>query len=137
MSIRIIKSGFLSTLQDIGRPGFQSEGVPVCGAMDTEALITANLLVGNAENSCCIEFTLHGAEIKLQEDMLIAFTGGGARAYLDNSEMPFWKSVHIPKDSTIKLVDSPHGCRSYLAVAGGFRADKLMNSSSTYLPSAF
>jgi antagonist of KipI len=137
MSIRIIKSGFLSTLQDIGRPGFQSEGVPVCGAMDTEALITANLLVGNAENSCCIEFTLHGAEIELEEDTLISFTGGGARLQVGASEIPFGKSIHVQKGSTVKLIDSPHGCRSYLAVAGGFRADKIMKSSSTYLPSAF
>jgi antagonist of KipI len=137
MSIRITKSGFLSTLQDIGRPGFQSEGVPVCGSMDTDALITANLLVGNAENSCCIEFTLHGAEIKTEEDILIAFTGGGARVQADNSEIPFGKSVHIRKGSTVKLIDSLQGCRSYLAVGGGFRADKIMNSASTYLPSAF
>lgn len=134
MSIRIIKSGFLSTLQDTGRRGFQAEGVPVSGAMDTDALMYANLLTGNDEHSCCIEFTLHGAEIETEENVLIAFTGGGSRLLVNDSEILFGKAIHIRKGSIMKLVASPHGCRSYLAIGGGFRAEEIMNSSSTYIP---
>ena len=137
MSIRIIKAGFYSTLQDTGRPGFQSEGVPVCGAMDVDALKYANMLTGNDENSCCIEITLHGAQLACDEDMLIALTGGGSRAFVNESEIPFGKAIHIQKGSVLKFSASPDSCRTYFAVGGGFVLEKTMNSSSTYVAAGF
>lgn len=137
MSIRIVKPGFLSTLQDLGRPGFQSEGVPVCGAMDSDALRFANLLVGNVEEACCIEITLQGTEFEITDDSLIAFTGGGSRLVINDKDAPFGKAIRIGKGSTVKLQASSYGCRSYLAIGGGFQVERIMNSASTYLPSQF
>src|SRR5689334_21029666 len=125
MRVRIIKPGFLSTLEDVGRRGFQCEGVPVSGAMDADALRSGNILVGNNEVACGIEFTLHGSELELVDDSLIAITGGGARGLINDQEFPFGKAIHVARGSTIKLVVSDRGCRSYLAVGGGFQAIKI------------
>jgi hypothetical protein len=41
--IEIIKAPPFATIQDRGRPGLRSQGVPVSGAMDVEAMVFANL----------------------------------------------------------------------------------------------
>ena len=51
MTLHILRPGMLTTVQDLGRYGHQSEGVPVSGAMDHAALRIANLLVGNDDNA--------------------------------------------------------------------------------------
>jgi antagonist of KipI len=63
MSIKVIRPGLLTTIQDIGRHGYQKDGMIVSGAMDKVALRIANLLVGNQENQPVIEITLMGPKI--------------------------------------------------------------------------
>jgi hypothetical protein len=60
----VINPGFLSTIQDMGRKGFQAFGVPEAGAMDREAALIANLLVSNNENAPLIEVTVMGLQFK-------------------------------------------------------------------------
>lgn len=135
MSLRIVKPGFFTTLQDKGRWGFQSLGVPVCGAMDEDAMAKANLLVGNDEGAAGLEFTLHGTEIEFNDDAVIALCGGGAHVFYDGKELPFNRPVHVKRGFMLSFKLSLKGSRSYLAVAGGLAATPAMNSVSTYTPS--
>jgi antagonist of KipI len=135
MSLRIIKPGFFTTLQDGGRFGFRASGVPVSGAMDEDSLIKANLLTGNSEGQCALEFTMHGAEMEVEKDMLVAFGGGGSHVFYDGQELPFDRPIHLRKGFVLRLALSLNGCRTYLAVAGGFIGQKILNSASTYTPS--
>ena len=48
--LTVLKAGMMTSVQDGGRMGWQRFGVPVCGAMDPEALAIANILCGNDEN---------------------------------------------------------------------------------------
>jgi antagonist of KipI len=57
MQISVIKSGLLSTVQDLGRHNFLAQAVPISGAMDTLAARVANKAVGNDDNSAVIELT--------------------------------------------------------------------------------
>ena len=75
MEVKIHKAGLLTTVQDLGRTGHRSSGVPVCGPMDTVAFRLANLLVGNNETTAALEITLLGPEIEFSEDRLIAVCG--------------------------------------------------------------
>jgi antagonist of KipI len=43
--------------------------------------------------------------------------------------------IWIPAFSIIKTTANAQGCRSYLAVSGGFNVKKIMGSASTYTPS--
>ena len=74
--IKIIKSGLLTTVQDLGRYGFQKYGVIASGAMDPLSHRIANLLVGNEENVPTLEITLTGPVIEFTETSLISLAGG-------------------------------------------------------------
>ena len=134
MSLRIIKPGISTTLQDAGRPGFQAAGVPVSGAMDKDSMKLANLLCGNDPGEVVLETTLHGAEWLVEEEQLIAFCGSGCTLLINNKPAPFYKAIRVKACSLLSLKPSPAGCRSYLAVAGGFKATADLNSHSTYSP---
>lgn len=137
MSLRVIRAGFLSTLQDGGRWGFQSQGVPVGGAMDRDAMTQANLLVGNAATAVVIEMVLHGAEFRVEADVLIALAGGGAVALVDGVPLAFNKPIGLRRGAVLKFLPASFGRFAYLAVAGGMDVPAVMNSCATYLPSGF
>lgn len=134
MSIRVIKPGILSSIQDLGRRGFRSAGVPVSGAMDKLSLRIANLLCGNEAGAPAVEITLHGAELLLEKDQLIAVCGSGSRFMIDNEPAPVNRPIFVRAFSLLSFKPSTEGCRSYLAVAGGIHAKTDLNSSSTYSP---
>lgn len=79
MGIQIINGGFLTTIQDMGRYGYQETGMSVSGVMDTRAASLANILVGNDTNEAVIEITMMGPTMKFTEDEIIAVTGGDLR----------------------------------------------------------
>jgi antagonist of KipI len=135
MSITILKPGMMSSLQDLGRWGFQQFGVPIGGAMDKVSAALANIICGNDENEAVIEMTLHGTLIMFNEAAFCAIVGGGCKAYIDDVELPFNRLLWIPAFSIIKTTTSIQGCRSYLAVSGGFNVKKVLGSASTYTPS--
>ena len=72
MGIQIINGGFLTTVQDMGRYGYQETGMSVSGVMDTRAASLANILVGNDTNEAVIEITMMGPTMKFTEDEIIA-----------------------------------------------------------------
>jgi len=137
LSLRIIKPGISTTLQDIGRRGFQSAGVPVSGAMDTDSMQLANLLCGNDPNEVVLETSLHGAEWLVEEEQLIAFCGLGAALLINNKPAPYNRSIRVKGSTLLSLKPAASGCRSYLAVAGGFKARTDLKSKSTYKTAAF
>ncbi len=61
MSMKVVKPGLLTTVQDTGRTGYQKYGVLGSGAMDTISLRIANLLAGNQEKEAGLEITLMDA----------------------------------------------------------------------------
>lgn len=137
MSLRIIKAGISTTLQDAGRRGFQAAGVPVSGAMDLDSMRLANILCGNDPGTVVLETTLHGAEWLAEEEQLIAFSGAGATLLINNQPAPYNKAIRVRACSLLSLKPSPVGCRSYLAVAGGFKSKMDLKSASTYKPALF
>ena len=65
--IKVLTSGPLTTVQDLGRSGYQSIGVPESGPMDRFAARCANLILGNMENSPLLEATLIGPTLQFEE----------------------------------------------------------------------
>ncbi|WP_338448935.1 biotin-dependent carboxyltransferase family protein [Niallia oryzisoli] len=131
--ITITKPGLLSTIQDLGRFGYQKYGVITSGAMDSLSHRLANLLVGNEENKPTIEMTFLGPNVQFQEDALIAICGGDLSPTIQDRPVPMWRPVLVKKGAVLKFGYAKTGTRSYLAVAGGFSIPSIMNSTSTYL----
>lgn len=133
MSVQVLHSGLLTTIQDIGRFGLQKYGVIVSGAMDSYSLRLANLLVGNRENEAVLEITLYGTTLQFDEDTLIAITGGDFMTTIDGIIAPIWRPVLIKKKSILKFNSAIKGSRAYVAFAGGINIPEIMGSKSTYL----
>lgn len=134
--INVLRPGLMTTVQDLGRPGYQKYGVITSGAMDPLALRIANLLVGNTENAAALEITLAGPSIQFEEDALIAITGGDLSPTADGTQVRAWRPVLVKKGTLLDFKYAKKGCRAYLAVAGGIDVPIVMGSKSTYLRAA-
>ncbi|MEK3883938.1 biotin-dependent carboxyltransferase family protein [Paenibacillus sp. PL2-23] len=134
MSIVIEKPGLLATLQDLGRYGYQKQGVVVGGAMDTAAARIANWLVGNDESEAVLELTLAGAELRIVKECWIAVCGGDMSPVTKRGEkVPQWRPVKAAAGAVIRFAGCRSGCRTYVALAGGLDAPLTLGSRSTYL----
>jgi biotin-dependent carboxylase-like uncharacterized protein len=134
--LKVIDAGALCTLQDIGRVGYESAGVPRGGAMDLPACIIANRLVGNALEEAVIEITL-SASFEVIAPCVIAVAGADLGATLNRQLLPMWMSVFCNAGSRIAFEKRRNGARAYLALAGGIDAPRVLGSRSTYLPGGF
>jgi antagonist of KipI len=133
MGLKIINAGLLTTVQDLGRYGFQKEGVIVSGAMDAFALRVANLLVGNPEGAAGIEATFLGPKIRFEADHLIALTGGDLSPTINGESVKMWRPIVVTKGCQLEFGAPGQGCRVYLAVSGSIDIPPVMGSRSTYL----
>jgi len=131
--IRIIESGLLATLQDLGRPGAASLGVSTSGALDRAALRTANRLLGNPEDAAGIEVTMGGLRATAGSDLWFAVTGAWGRILLAGREVDPYEAHPWHAGDELRLDWFGHGARAYLAVRGGLDARAALGSRSTDL----
>lgn len=131
--IKILKPGLLSSIQDLGRYGYQKYGVIASGVMDPLAHRLANLLVGNNELEPTMEITLRGPTMKFEEDMLISIAGADLSPTINGEAVSHWRPIFVKKGAELKFGYAKYGCRAYLAAAGGFAVPSVMESKSTYL----
>lgn len=131
--ITVLTPGFLATLQDMGRFGYQKNGVIVSGAMDTYSMRLANILVGNDENEAVIEITMLGPSLGLSKGSLICIVGADLSPRINGRKVPFSRPIYIREDCILEFGACISGCRCYLAAAGGFDIPVFMESKSTYL----
>lgn len=135
--LRVRQPGLLTTVQDLGRPGWQRLGVVVGGAMDAVALRLANLLVGNAQGDAALEVTILGPTLELLDDHLLAIGGADLGASLDGEPVPCWRPLAAPAGSTLSFDGGRSGCRAYVALAGGVDVPKALGGRGTDLRAHF
>jgi len=131
--ITIKKPGLLTSIQDMGRNGYQKYGVIVSGGMDPLAHRIANFLVGNEENAPTLEITLLGPVLEFYEDTLISLCGGELTPLINGKPVSMWRTIYVKKGSELRFGAPKSGCRVYLAVSGGFSVPTVMGSTSTYI----
>ena len=134
-SIRVIKPGWCTTVQDLGRHGWQQYGVSVSGAMDRLALVIANRLVNNQDRAAALEITLNGPELLFEQQAVVAITGADLSPAIDGNSVPLWTTLAIRAGSRLTFGTRRNGARAYLSVAGGFDVPLLWDSRSTHLSS--
>lgn len=137
MALEVLEGGLLTTVQDLGRYGYERFGVPVAGAMDPFALQAANILVGNDPGEAALEITLVGPRLRATDSCLIAVAGADLSPRVNGREVPMWMAVFVRKGWLIGFGERKTGCRAYLAVAGGIDVPLVMGSKSTYLRGGF
>ena len=136
MSISVLKPGLLTTVQDLGRFGYQKEGLVVSGALDAAALRTANLLVGNPEAAAGLEITLRGPALRFETDTLLALAGADLGASLGGRPVPLGRPVAVRAGTVLAFEKPKASGRAWLAVAGGVAVPLVLGSRATYLRAA-
>jgi len=113
----VVAAGMSTTIQDLGRPGFQALGVPRSGALDGRSAALANRLVGNEEGGALFE-TAGGLVVEAVAPVTIADSATGAVRSLRAGERI--------------VVEPRHGqAWAYLAVRGGLLVGAELGSRST------
>lgn len=126
----VIKPGILTTLQDLGRHGYQQYGIPVSGVMDTYALQVANILVGNLRNEAGLEVTLVGPSLEAKTTITVSITGAELSPSLNGDPIEMWKSLKMKPGDRLIFAKRKKGMRAYIAVAGGFDVSLFLGSKS-------
>jgi biotin-dependent carboxylase-like uncharacterized protein len=132
MSVEVLHGGLSTTVQDAGRHGLYSLGVPPSGAMDDFSARVANLLVGNDERAAVLELTYLGPRLGFRYDAIVAVTGADMPTRVDGSPRPSWEAFEVKAGETLHFDYLRDGARSYVAVAGGFDVPEVLGSRSTF-----
>jgi biotin-dependent carboxylase-like uncharacterized protein len=131
MTLTVIDAGALTTIQDLGRPGFAHLGVPRAGALDAPAAALANRIVGNAPSAAVLETTVSGCVVRADAGHWMAVTGAPCHVSIDGHESLFAGAVWVAAGATLTVGPATSGVRSCVAIAGGIAVDPVLGSRST------
>jgi len=129
----IHNAGLLTTVQDKGRCGYQKDGIPTAGVMDSDAHCIANMLVGNARYEAVLEVTMIGPVIEFIGNCVIAVTGASFDLKINENSIEMNRSIQVVSGDVLSFNNIKHGMRAYLAVQGGFEIEPILGSLSTYI----
>ncbi|WP_116425470.1 biotin-dependent carboxyltransferase family protein [Pseudomonas citronellolis] len=132
MSLKVLKPGLATSVQDAGREGYYHLGIPPSGALDQYALRAANLLVGNPATAAALECTLLGPQLEFQRDALVAVCGAAMTPRLDGAEMPLDCAFRVRAGQVLGFDFIKAGARGYIAIDGGIDVPEVLGSRSTY-----
>jgi biotin-dependent carboxylase-like uncharacterized protein len=123
--------GLLSLLQDRGRMGQARLGLTTGGPMDPLAAALANRLLGNEGNATLIEVSFGGLELVAEGNVQVAVTGAELPVAIEGHERPLWTTLELQDGEVLSMGFSELGCRTYLAVRGGFAVPASFGSTAT------
>lgn len=139
-ALRILSPGLLTTVQDLGRVGYQRLGIPVGGALDSLSLRAANLLVGNSPDAGGLEIVGSGPMLGVEaESVRIAFFGAGVDLAITRGPLALRvafrssRSVLLRRGDVLRVGPLRGSATLYMAVEGGFDIAPVMGSVSTYV----
>lgn len=131
--VDVVEPGALTTVQDLGRPGWAHLGVPRSGALDEPALRLANRLVGNPEDAAGLETTLTGVTLRPDRAVRLAVTGARCDLRVGRRRAGWGSVVSVPAGAEVRVGPATEGLRSYVALAGGVDVAPVLGSRSTDL----
>lgn len=131
VGIEIISSGALSSIQDLGRVGYQEYGIAPTGACDEVSMILANQLVSNEDGEAVIEMTLYGGSFRFLQPVYIAITGADMSPVRNKKPIAMYETILMQRDDVLEFGFAKGGCRTYLSFSGGILVPPVMGSKST------
>lgn len=134
--VHVIEPGMLTTIQDLGRWGFQAWGVPVAGPMDSRSHRFANALVGNPQAAATLEVTIVGPELEFSDRRSIAVTGAEFEMAIDGRVVAPNVTFRATAGSRLRFGRRVRGARAYIAVSGGVSVSPILGSRATHVASA-
>ncbi len=132
--LKVLKSGFFVTIQDLGRFGYRDIGVPVSGVMDQISVKKANKLLDNKPEAAVMEIAMTGPTLLFESPTYICLSGAYLSPTLNNKPIENNKVIKVLRGDILSYGRLEEGFRSYLAVKGGFKTKKVLGSYSQYFP---
>jgi antagonist of KipI len=130
---KVLKPGLQTTVQDLGRVGYQQYGISPSGAMDSYSLQMSNLLVGNPLHEAGLEATMIGPGLEALQDVSIAICGGNLQPMVNKKEVQMWKCFIFRKGDILSFGKVESGARAYIGFAGGIDVPLVLSSKSTFI----
>ena len=127
--VKVIKPGFYTTIQDLGRFGYQDYGVPVSGSMDQYSAQFANALLNNEKSDAVLEMTMTGPKLQFNSQTSICISGANMSPELNGSDIKLNTLIPIKPNDILSFGKLKEGFRSYLAVSGGFQSESNLKSN--------
>ncbi|PHS52367.1 MAG: allophanate hydrolase [Lutibacter sp.] len=131
--IKVIHAGLLTSVQDKGRIGFRKYGVPLSGVMDAISASFANALLNNKQSDAVIEITMVGPKLLFTANTIISLAGADISPKLNGIEISNYKAYKVSIGAVLSFGKLKKGARVYLAVKGGLKTEKILNSRSNYI----
>ena len=131
MTLEVLTTGAVNSIQDRGRPGYFDAGVSRCGAMDSLALDAGNALLGNSPDASGLEIALFPFRLRFGTDAAFALTGADCPATLDAQPVPPWWARRAKAGQTLILPPPRSGSRAYLTFLGGIPVPPVLGSRAT------
>lgn len=131
--IEVVAPGPLTTVQDLGRPGYAYLGVGESGAADRASLRLANRLVGNEETAAGLEVTFGGLVLEFRVRATVALTGAPCSGTVGARPVFVGGPIEVNAGERLTLRTPSAGLRTYLAVRGGIAVEPVLGSRSTDL----
>ncbi len=136
-ALEVVRAGALTTVQDLGRPGYAHLGVPRSGALDSGAYALANRLLGNPPDAAALETTVDGVGLRVLGPVgtavTVAVTGAPCAVRVSGRPAAWGAPVRVPAGAELEVGRAESGLRSYVAVRGGFAVPPVLGSRSTDL----
>lgn len=130
LNLHFRKTGLKTSIQDFGRMGYQHLGIPMGGALDKEAMLAANRILNNADETPVLECTLIGPEIEFTGKGKICLTGAEMNAQLNGKKLERYKPLVIQEGDVLTMSGVNEGCRSYIGIQGIWKVGTWLGSSS-------
>lgn len=132
--VEVLRAGLFTTIQDLGRCGHRSSGVPNSGCMDMNASKLANSILNNSESNAVLEITMLGPELKFTKPTQIVITGADMLPKIGDRTIQNHCVIDINAGDILSFGKLKSGLRAYIAVKGGFKSLKTLGSRSLYFP---
>lgn len=132
-TLTVLKPGMLTTVQDLGRWGWQGSGVPVAGPMDAYSHRLANRLLGNPDGAAALEVTLLGPELRADAEVVCAVAGASFVLTVNGRPVEMHRPFAVRAGEVLKFGARGAGARASLAIAGGIALEPVFGSRATSL----
>lgn len=137
MNLTVASAGFVTTVQDLGRVGYRASGVSPGGALDRQALRTANLLVGNDDGAAGVEATLGSLRFHFADERVVAWRGGNFDVEVAGRNLPAGRAALLQRGDELHATAPVDGGRAWISISGGIDVSIVLGSRSTDLRSRF
>jgi biotin-dependent carboxylase-like uncharacterized protein len=143
--LRVLAPGLLTTVQDLGRTGYQRLGIAVGGALDPVALRAANALVGNPPGAGAVEVAYVGPTFQVNaEEARLSFVGAHAEIEIlpdpdavSGYLVETMRSIRLQRGEVVRIGSLSGSATLYIGIEGGLDIAPVLGSLSTYIRGGF